>query len=246
MMKKIFLALLISCCGAVNAQQFINSGAIEFEVRTNNHRALGDEGMWVQMWKDKIPQFSTTYFQYTFNDNKSVYKFDRYDEKTKLPRGFGISNPEDDIWYNDYTTGAFANYRYILGDNYLLTGEILKVDWKLSPNETREIAGFNCRKATGVIFDSVYVFAFYTDEITVSGGPMGISGLPGMILGITIPRMFTSYIATKLQVAGVDVRTIVAPQKGKKKEFESIRKDVAKVTKDWGSWGTQALWNMSL
>lgn len=177
---------------------------------------------------------------------KSIYKFDRYDEKTKLPRGFGVSNPEDDVWYNDYQTGAFANYRYILGDNYLLAGELMKIDWKLTPNETREIAGFNCRKATGIIFDSVYVFAFYTDEITISGGPMGISGLPGMILGITIPRMFTSYIATKLQVAGVDVRQIIAPQKGKKKEFVAIRKDVEKVTKDWGRWGQQALWNMSL
>lgn len=245
-MKKILVALLFVCPAAMQAQQFINSGQIEFEVRTNNHRALGDEGMWVQMWKDKIPQFSTTYFKYIFNDNKSVYKFDRYDEKTKLPRGFGVSNPEDDVWYNDYQTGAFANYRYILGDNYLLSGELLKIEWKLTPNETREIAGFNCRKATGIIFDSVYVFAFYTDEITISGGPMGISGLPGMILGITIPRMFTSYIATKLQVAGVDVRQIVAPQKGKKKEFVAIRKDVEKATKDWGKWGTQALWNMSL
>src|SRR5687768_17047781 len=245
-MKKIFLSILIACSGLANAQQFINSGAIEFEVRTNNHRALGDEGMWVQMWKDKIPQFSTTYFQYTFNDNKSVYKFDRYDDKTKLPRGFGVSNPEDDVWYNDYTMGSFTNYRYILGDNYLLSGELMKIEWKSSPTETREIAGFNCRKATGIIFDSVYVFAFYTDEITVSGGPMGISGLPGMILGLTIPRMFTSDIATKLQLSGVDVRTITAPQKGKKKDLAALRKDALRVTKDWGKYGQQALWMMSL
>lgn len=231
---------------SANAQQFVSSGSIEFEVRTNNHRAMGDEGMWVQMFKDKIPQFSTTYYQYTFNDNKSVYKFDRYDEKNRLPRGFGMSNPEDEIWYNDYATGNFSNYRYILGDNYLLTGALMNIEWKLTPTETREIAGFNCRKATGIIFDSVYVFAFYTDEITISGGPMGISGLPGMILGITIPRMFTSYIATKLEVAGVDVRKIAAPTKGKKKEFDAIRKDVERATKDWGKYGQQALWSMSL
>ncbi len=245
-MKNILTIVLICFLISSNAQQFINSGAIEFEVRTNNHRAMGDEGMWAEMFKDKIPQFSTTYFEYTFNDNKSVYKFARYDEKNKLPRGFGISNPEDDIWYNDYTTGSFSNYRYILGDNYLLSGALMNIEWKLTPNETREIAGFNCRKATGIIFDSVYVFAFYTDEITVSGGPMGISGLPGMILGITIPRMFTSYIATRLQVAGVDVRKIVPPSKGKKKEFVAIRKDVERATKDWGKYGQQALWNMSL
>lgn len=245
-MKKIFLAILIGCSGMVNAQQFIESGAIEFEVRTNNHRALGDEGMWAEMFKDKIPQFSTTYYQYIFSDNKSIYKFDHYDEKSRLPRNFGMGNVEDDVWYNDYTTGAFTNYRYILGDNYLLSGALMNIEWKLSPTETREIAGFNCRKATGVIFDSVYVFAFYTDEITINGGPMGIHGLPGMILGITIPRMFTSYIATKLEVAGVDIRKISAPQKGKKKDFATIRKDVERATKDWGKYGQQALWGMSL
>jgi GLPGLI family protein len=245
-MKKIIVAIMIGSSGAACAQQFINSGSIEFEVRTNNHRALGDEGMWAQMFKDKIPQFSNTYYQYTFNDNKSIYKFARYDEKTKMPRGFGMSNPEDDVWYNDYSTGNFSNYRFILGDNYLLTGALMNIEWKLTPTETRDIAGFNCRKATGIIFDSVYVFAFYTDEITVSGGPMGINGLPGMILGLTIPRMFTSYIATKLQVSGVDVRTIAAPQKGKKKDFVSLRKDALRITKDWGKWGQQALWLMSL
>ena len=245
-MKKFLMILLGGCFFSANAQQFVSSGTIEFEVRTNVHRALGDEGMWAEMFKDKLPQFSTTYYQYTFNDNKSVYKFERYDEKNKMPRGFGMGNPEDDIWYNDYETGNFSNYRFILGDNYLLNGALMHIDWKLTPNETREIAGFNCRKATGIIFDSVYVFAFYTDEITISGGPMGIHGLPGMILGITIPRMFTSYIATNLQVAGVDVRKIVPPSKGKKKDYAVIRKDVEKATKDWGKYGQQALWNMSL
>jgi GLPGLI family protein len=245
-MKKILLALMIGSTTAAGAQQFISSGIIEFEVRTNNHRALGDEGFWSQMFKDKIPQFSNTYYQYTFNDNKSIYKFERFDEKNKLPRGFGMSNPEDDVWYNDYSTGIFTNYRYILGDNYLLSGALMNIEWKLTPTETREIAGFNCRKATGIIFDSVYVFAFYTDEITVSGGPMGINGLPGMILGLTIPRMFTSYIATKLQVSGVDVRAITPPQKGKKKDFASLHKDALRVTKDWGKYGQQALWMMSL
>ena len=246
-MKKILLAFLISCSTMVNAQQFISSGFIEFEVRTNNHRAMGEESMWTEMFKDKIPQFSTTYYQYTFNENKSIFKFDRYDEKSRMPRGFDWNNPEDEIWYNDYAAGSFTNQRFVVDNNYLITGKLMNIEWKLSPTETREIAGFNCRKATGIIFDSVYVFAFYTDEITISGGPMGINGLPGMILGLTIPRMFTSYIATKLQITGIDVKKISVPQKGKKKDFIELRKDVERVSKNWGGrWAQQTLWMMSL
>jgi len=114
------------------------------------------------------------------------------------------------------------------------------------PNETREIAGFICRKAQAVIFDSVYIFAFYTDEITVSGGPMGIHGLPGMIMGITIPRMFTSWIATKLQINGVNTNIIAAPTKGKKKQATELEASVRKATKDWGTWGQQSVWNIFL
>ena len=122
----------------------------------------------------------------------------------------------------------------------------MNIDWKLVPNETKEIAGFNCRKAVGKIFDSVYVFAFYTDEITTSGGPMGIHGLPGMILGITIPRMFTSWIATKLQLVDVNLKSIVAPVKGKKKIALELKSTVEKATKDWGTWGQQSVWNIFL
>ena len=113
-------------------------------------------------------------------------------------------------------------------------------------NETREIAGFNCRKAIGKLFDSVYVFAFYTDEITVSGGPMSLHGLPGMILGITIPRMFTSWVATKLEVNGIDTKKIVAPTKGKKRKAKELQPTIVEATKDWGSWGRRAVWDIFL
>lgn len=230
--------------GWANAQQFVSAGSIEFEVRTNNHKVFGD-GIWADMAKDRFPQFSTTYYQYTFDGDKSLYKFDRYDEKSKVPM-FLNNNIEDNTWYSDYSTNTFTDQKWVFDNTYLLSGSLMKIDWKLSPNETRVIAGFNCRKATGIIFDSVYVFAFYTDEITSTGGPMGIHGLPGMIMGITIPRMFTSWIATKLQVNGVDTKKIIPPAKGKKKDAQELKQTVQKATKDWGTWGQQAIWQIFL
>ncbi len=242
-MKKIFASLIILATVSADAQQFITSGMIEYEVRINNHRMFGD-GFWAEMFKDKMPQFSTTYYKLTFNDNKSIYKFDRLNERDKLP--WGSNNAEDNIWYNDFTSETRINQKFVFDNTYLLSDSLMKMDWKLVPNETREIAGFLCRKAQTIIFDSVYVFAYYTDEITVSGGPMGIHGLPGMILGITIPRMFSSWLATKLQVNGVNTSIVVAPTKGKKKPAKELQQSVEKATKDWGTWGKQSVWNIFL
>ncbi|HEX3167200.1 MAG TPA: GLPGLI family protein [Chitinophagaceae bacterium] len=242
-MKRIVASIIIVTAISANAQQFINSGMIEYEVRINNHRMFGD-GLFGEMFKDKMPNFSTTYYHLTFNGNKSIYKFDRLNEKDKLP--WGSNNAEDNVWYNDFNSDTRVNQKSVFGDIYILSDSLMNLDWKLMPNETREIAGFVCRKAQAVIFDSVYVFAFYTDEITVSGGPMGIHGLPGMIMGITIPRMFTSWIATKLQVNGVNTNIIAAPTKGKRKQATELEASVKKATKDWGTWGQQSVWNIFL
>ena len=240
-MKKIFASIIILIAISANSQQFINSGMIEYEVRVNNHRMFGD-GLFAEMFKDKMPNFSTTYYKLTFNDNKSIYKFDRLNEKDKMP--WGTNNAEENVWYNDFNTGTRVNQKFVFDQNYILADSLIKLDWKLVPNETRDIAGFNCRKAQAIIFDSVYVFAFYTDEIIVSGGPMGIHGLPGMIMGITIPRMFTSWIATKIEVNGVKTNIIVPPTKGKKKQAEELKQNIEKVSKDWGTWGRQSIWNI--
>ncbi|MBL7740392.1 MAG: GLPGLI family protein [Chitinophagaceae bacterium] len=241
-MKKIFFIIALFTAASGNTQQFIGSGLIEYEVRRNNHRLFGD-GIWAEMAKDRFPQFSTSYYHLSFTDNKAIYKYDRKDERTKMPWG---NEGEDNLWFSDYNSGVYTHQKFVFDNTYLLSDTLMNINWKLSPNETREIAGFNCRKATGIIFDSVYVFAFYTDEITVSGGPMGISGLPGMILGITIPRMFTSWVATKVQLSGYDPKLIVAPTKGKKKVAAELQENVRKATSDWGTWGQQQIWNIFL
>lgn len=242
-MKKLIYILFFLASTQADAQQFIGSGSIEFEMRTNNHKSMG-EGLWADMFRDKIPQFSTYWYNYTFDNNKSIYKFDRQDEKTKVP--FFNNNIDEDVWYSDFENSTSIKRKFVFDDHYLLTDSMMEINWKLVPNETREIAGFNCRKAVGVILDSVYVFAFYTDEILIPGGPMGLHGLPGMILGITIPRMFSSWIATKVDIVNVNKASITPPLKGKKKQGRELIETVKKATSDWGSWGQQAVWNIFL
>jgi GLPGLI family protein len=241
-MKYVLITIFALSLQSLHAQVFIDQGMIEYTVVVNNHKAMG-EGRWAEMFKDRIPKLSTSYYQLTFNTDKSIYLFNRKDDKTKSP--FGNDSGEESIWYNDYNKESFIQQKLIFGNTYILADSMLNIDWKMT-NESRVIAGFNCRKAVGVLFDSVYVFAFYTDEITVSGGPMGLHGLPGMILGITIPRMFSSWVASKVQVAGVNYDKIIPPTKGKKKRPRELEGTIIDATKDWGSYGQQAVWNMFL
>ena len=241
-MKYIIIVLIVTLSSTcIKAQQFIDKGLIEYTVVINNHKAMG-EGSWAEMFKDRIPRLSTSYFQLTFNDNKGIYLFNRKDDKTRSPWG---NDEEENTWYSDYANDKFVQQKMIFGNNYLLTDSLLTINWKMT-NESRNIAGFNCRKAVGILFDSVYVFAFYTDEILVSGGPMGLHGLPGMILGVTIPRMYSSWVANKIEINGVDYTKITPPSKGKKKNPKDLVSTIIEATKDWGSYSQQAIWKLFL
>ena len=251
MKRTIFLSAILLAAITVNAQQFIDKAVIEYEVKTNIKKTMGNNS-WEEMLKENMPDFKIGYFNYTFADNKSVYKFDHWGER-KLPE-FMRRGDEENIWYFDFTTGKFNMQKDVVGSKFNVADSIPAIEWKLS-NENREIAGFNCRKAVGKIMDSVYIFAFYTDEITISGGPCSVSGLPGMILGLTIPRMYTSYIATKVMVNGVNTASIKPVEAKKYYTNNTLKSTIKERIKEWVSedddeegrkWMNQFIWNILL
>jgi GLPGLI family protein len=253
-MKRIIIITAMTVCGAftTKGQQFISKGNIEFEVKQNMKKLWSGNDVWSEMLLENISTFKTAYFKFSFADGKSLYKLDRFDEGAKLP-DFLKRDDEENEWYTDYNKGELNMKKSVFGTPFFIKDSLQKIQWRFS-NENRVIAGFNCRKAIGKIYDSVYVFAFYTDEITITGGPCGINGLPGMIMGVTIPRLYTSWIVTKLSLEGVDESNI-KPQTAKKtstvKEYRGLLLD---RSKDWGGgddeegkkWVNQFLWSAML
>lgn len=217
-----------------NAQQFVDKAVIEYEVNTNLKKTMSNDS-WDEKMKENLSDLKISYFNYTFADNKSIFKFDRWSPKTRIPKYLKDSD-EENSWYFDFNTGIINMQKQIGGTNFVVVDSIPKIEWKIT-NENREIAGYNCRKAVGKIMGEVYIFAFYTDDITISGGPCSISGLPGMILGLTIPRLYTSYVATKVDVSLSDT-AIIKPITAKKtfslKELKTIFEE---KTKEWYSYG---------
>ena len=228
--KIYFLVIALLFVVSLNAQLFINKAVIEYEMKANIQKTMGNN-FWEEMLKENLPTFKTGYYTFTFADNKSVYKFDHWDEKSKLP-DFLKKSDEENVWYYDYNTGKFNIQKNVWGSNFNVEDSIPALEWKLT-NENRLIAGFNCRKAVTKIFDSVYVFAFYTDEIIIPGGPCSINGLPGTILGVTIPRLFTSWIATKVKVNDVQESTIKPVAVKKSYNMQTLKSTINDRVKDW-------------
>lgn len=219
---------------ASRAQQFIDKAVIEYEVNTNIKKTMSNDS-WDEMMKENLSDLKISYFTYTFADNKSIYKFDRWSPKTKIPKHLKDAD-EENAWFLDFTTGKINMQKQIVGTNFVIADSIPKIEWQIT-NEHREIAGYNCRKAVGKIMDEVYVFAFYTDDITISGGPCSINGLPGMILGLTIPRLYTSFIATKIDLE-ITNKSDIKPITAKKTyDFNGIKLFFEEKTKDWFSYG---------
>lgn len=217
----------------MQAQQFVNKGNIEFEVITNVKKTMGNES-YLEDLKATMPTFKTAYYNLTFANNKSVYKFDHYDEKKAKVPEFLREGEDDNNWYSDFTTGENVIQKSKWGSLFILKDSIKTIRWKIT-NESRLIAGFNCRKAIGIIMDSVYIFAFYTDEITTSGGPCSINGLPGMILGVTIPRLYVSMMATRLNVNNIDEGSIKPVSVKKYYTSKELGATVDKKIKDWSA-----------
>ncbi len=234
MLKNLFVLIICTTATAhIHAQHFISKAVIEYEMKADIKKTMGS-GMFEDAMKDALPQFKKGYFTLTFFNNKSIYKFDHWAEE-KVPEWLRTSD-ENSTWFYDYNNETYSKQKNIAGSNFNIEDTITKLKWKVT-TESRMIAGFNCRKAVAVIFDSVYVFAFYTDEILLTGGPASINGLPGAILGVTIPRLYTSWIATKVMVNDAN-ESIIKPVAAKKmytnKSFAALIND---KTKDWFNYG---------
>lgn len=181
-----------------NAQvRWVNAGTIIFEEKTKVN-------------KSDTTLFDTQYFSYSFSNNKSVYTYDAK-MNTGVPKNLFTQN---ELWYSDYTQKQMTK-AFIFQSEVLLKDSLPSIKWKYIIGNQTVISGFKCRKAMTILFDSVYAYVFYTDEITIPGGPMSLHGLPGMILGVTIPRLNTSWIATSVSLTIPKTAAIVPPKNTK-------------------------------
>lgn len=239
-MKNLFYIIALLCSTTLfgQQQQFITQGRIEYERKTNQHAFMDEGSMWDEAARKTMSKFVTYYYDLVFNGDRTLYKTGREPE-TKQNKYWGVFDSENTI-LTKLDSSSSVTQRSIFNDLYIVTDSLRTVNWKITP-EIRKIANFDCRKVVGRIMDSIVVIAFYTDEILTNGGPESFNGLPGMIMGLAIPRLHTTWYATKLTLVDVTDKDLVAPKKGKKMTGDSYRSELKNILKQWGEEGAKRL-----
>ncbi len=249
-MKKILSIAALLLSSSLVMAQFSSSGKIEYERKTSLRRQLQTEddndSEWRKTMVKKAAQFTISNFTMTFNSEASEYEFVKEQEVTgETFSWWGPKPARENKVYTNFKTGKVIAQKQVYENNYLVESGLSDLKWKIEPN-MRMIAGYPCRKAITRICDSVVVVAFYTDQIMVSGGPEGFNGLPGMILELAVPRLYTSWVATSIELSTPQVTAFTPAKKSKKMTSEGMIAEVQKSTKDWGKYGASLIWWLTL
>lgn len=243
----ILLTGLIFCISTLYAQnaRFTHSGVITFEKSINQHAAIkkvmGAGAMYgdsFDEYKKRLPQFKILKSTLTFSDNKTL--FTPVAETENNMGMFGSGPEQPNITYTDLLATTFITEKNFFEETFLIKDSTRKINWKLT-SEMRDIAGYECRRANAIIMDSVYVVAFYTDKIPVSGGPESFTGLPGMILGVALPHENITWFAKTVTDKAVPASEIKPPAKGKPTNNKGFLETVSKVVARWGGQANQII-----
>ncbi|AOM77640.1 GLPGLI family protein [Pedobacter steynii] len=257
MKQKVILFFFLFGYTCVQAQnvRFTTDGLIEFEKKTNMYAVIKksinkDNSAYMQSafdaYKKNQPQFKVLKSTLAFSKDKTL--FTPLKDENSDSRGFFGDDPtsgQNNTIFTDLSNSSFIAQKKVYEETFLVKDSTRKINWKIT-EETREIAGYECRRANAIILDSVYVVAFYTDKIPVSGGPESFTGLPGMILGVALPHENVSWFATSIKDRPVTEAELKAPLKGKQVNNKGLMDTIHSALKSWGSYAQTALKAFSL
>lgn len=131
-------------------------------------------------------------FELIFNDDVSEHKLIKKlsTDKNDFPTEMAIFILRgNSVFYCDSDNKVLIENREYLGEQLTLKKPLNSFNWKLT-NETKQINGYICYKATGIKYGSdkehntteTPITLWYTPQINFNYGPFESCGLPGLVL----------------------------------------------------------------
>ena len=245
----VFLLLTIQSAFAQN-KRFPDQGIITFEKKVNMYALIKAQmkkypndifmSKYLEEYQKKEPQFKTLKSTLAFSKDQTLFTPIEPETSSGMFGGEFGAVQQNNIIASNTAAGTSVAQKKVYEELYLVKDSVRKINWKIT-EEFRNIAGYDCRRANAVIMDSIYVVAFYTDLIPVSGGPESFTGLPGMILGVALPYEHTTWFATAVVDQPVAADKLKAPTKGKPLTNAGLISTLKTALKNWGEYAQEAL-----
>lgn len=175
--------------------QFAESGKITYERKTNLLKIPNLPDFLKKIAEDK--KYNIDEFVLTFNETGSVF----------APKPVTTSSPADmlspkNTVYSNHETKDRMTLIDMMGNRIFIQDTVHKIAWTMTDN-TRKLAGYDCKMAIYRKNDSTNLYAWYAEELIPSVGPETFSGLPGTILGLATEDGSIVYFAKSVEITAV-------------------------------------------
>lgn len=244
-MKKTILLLSLLCIVKIaTAQNF--SGEVTYKKEALKY--LSEDEDWLKK-NEKDPTYIKSVieidkntkliledlrFKLTFTKNESLFKAGEFVELEKNRfYGWAVGPDGSCTYYNNVKNSEHLRLVDAYGELFLVKNP--NTVWVLT-NEVKKIGSYQCYKATAVeatngnkVIVKSEVVAWYAPELNIPFGPLGFSGLPGLIMELEYQQ--TRYSVSKIEINPKENIEIKKPTQGikvTKEEFDNIGNKVMK------------------
>ncbi len=201
-----------------------------------------------EQFKGMFPESTSSKKELLFSASESIYRDQKGQDKDEVIEAGSeesgmhmkmvMSRPDNQLYKNFEKQESYQK-QDLFGRNFLVTSDIKDMKWKLI-NESKNILGFSCMKATYTKDDKL-VTAWYSSEIPVNNGPSHYGQLPGMILELDVDDGQSHIVATEISLNNLADDAINPPKKGKKvsqEEYDKIAEEKEKeMEEEFGKGG---------
>jgi GLPGLI family protein len=230
--KKIFVCGISAVLLSLQAwaqTDYISSGKIIFERRTNLEKRFNDQRM--KRFVTEANKIRIESFQLAFNDTSSYFAV--------VPS----NEPEEMAWlttknayYQNLNESSQLMMLAVFGQNVYVQDSLPQRIWKITEGK-RNICGYECRKAIYQKNDSTRIYAWYATSLVPSIGPEGFCGLPGTILGVATEDGGIIYFAKKVEfIQPKSDQLVSTAAKNKAVTLKELKADIEKKygSQPWG------------
>jgi len=186
---------------------------------------------------DQFPSETSVEKLLLFNEEASLYTHaPKKEDKTKVMEEnegrrieIKMDSPDEKI-YTDLKNNRTIEQRDFMGKLFLLDTTLTKPSWKITGKQ-KNVLGYPCQQAMKTDKQDT-TYAWFTAALPVSTGPMGLHGLPGMVMEMQMQQGKVNIVAQKVELAQPDTKIFTKPKEGKKVKPYEFKKIVEQKRKE--------------